>query len=104
YRHPALQRVINITWFQNKDDAGVVFHKHFSPLSVPAVAFILAVMECCIDEWTDGTRKDTEWDDTRFKTVYQSHISSVNDFWRHDVAQKGDVFEHIRSCLLKEAR
>jgi hypothetical protein len=44
YRHPALQKVINITWFQRKDDGGVVFHQHFSPLSVPAIAFILTVV------------------------------------------------------------
>jgi len=104
YRHTALQKVINITWFQSKDDAGIVFHDRFSPLSIPAIAFILTVIECCIDEWTDGTRKDTEWDDMRFKTVYQSHISSLNDFWQHDVAQGGDLFEAIRSGLLKEAR
>jgi hypothetical protein len=33
-----------MTWFRNKDDDGVVFHEYFSPLSVPAIAFILAVV------------------------------------------------------------
>lgn len=61
-------------------------------------------IECCIDEWTDGTRKETEWDEKRLKTVYQSHISSLNDFWQHDIARGADLFEHIRIGLLKEAR
>jgi len=104
YRHPALQRVINITWFQRKDDDGVVFHEHFSPLSVPAIAFILTVIECCIDEWTDGTRKETEWDEQRFKTVYHSHISSLNDLSQRDITQGESLFEHIREGLLREAR
>ncbi|KAN0137443.1 hypothetical protein V8E53_004888 [Lactarius tabidus] len=99
-----IYRVINLTWFRNKDDDGVVFHEYFSPLSVPAIAFILSVIECCIDEWTDGTRKETEWDETRFKTVYQSHISLINDFWQHYIAQGTDLFENIRSGFLKEAR
>lgn len=61
-------------------------------------------IECCIDEWTDGTRMETEWDERRFKTVYQSHISSLNDFRQHDRAQGANLFEYIRSGLLKEAR
>lgn len=61
-------------------------------------------IECCIDEWADGTRKETRWDEGRFKTVYQLHIRSLNDFRKHDIAQGDDVFEHIRSDLLKEAR
>jgi len=44
-------------------------------------------VECRIDEWTDGTRKETGWDEMRFKTVYQSHISSLNDFRQHGIDQ-----------------
>ena len=61
-------------------------------------------IECCIDEWIDGTHIETEWDERRFKTVYQSHISSLNDFWQHDRAQGANLFEYIRADLLKEAR
>ncbi|KAH9035106.1 hypothetical protein EDB83DRAFT_2229059 [Lactarius deliciosus] len=104
YRHPGLQKAINITWFQDKEADGVTYHEHFSPVSIPAIAFILAVVECCIDEWSDGTRKETEWDEKRFKTVYQSHISSLNDFRQHGIDQDTDLFEHIRGELLKEAR
>ncbi|KAH9014235.1 hypothetical protein EDB85DRAFT_2214734 [Lactarius pseudohatsudake] len=104
YRHPGLQKAINITWFRDKEADGVAYHQHFSPVSIPAIAFILAVVECCIDEWTDGTHKETEWDEKRFKTVYQSHISSLDDFRRHAIDQGTDLFEHIRGDLLKEAR
>ncbi|KAH9008200.1 hypothetical protein EDB84DRAFT_134810 [Lactarius hengduanensis] len=104
YRHPGLQKAINIMWFQDKEADGVTYHEHFSPVSIPAIAFILAVVECCIDEWTDGTRKETEWDENQCKTVYQSHISSLNDFRQHGINQGADLFEHIRGDLLKEAR
>ncbi|KAH9057235.1 hypothetical protein EDB87DRAFT_1686512 [Lactarius vividus] len=104
YRHPGLQKVINITWFQDKEADGVTYHEHFSPVSIPAIAFILAVVEGCIDEWTDGMCKETEGDENRRKIVDQSYISSLNDFWEHDINQGADLFEHIRSDLLKEAR
>jgi len=44
YRHPIIQRVINTTWFRNKDDIGVVDHKHFSPMPIPIIAITLAVV------------------------------------------------------------
>jgi hypothetical protein len=51
YRHPVLQKAINLTWFRNKDDDGVVFHEYFSPLSVPAIAFILTVVRVVYVRW-----------------------------------------------------
>ncbi|KAH9057237.1 hypothetical protein EDB87DRAFT_1833256 [Lactarius vividus] len=104
YRHPGLQKAINITWFQDKEADGVTYHEHFSPVSIPAIAFILSVVECCIDEWTDGTRKETEWDENRCKTVYKSHISSLEDFEKHGINQGANLFEQIRSDLLKDVR
>ncbi len=64
----------------------------------------LSQIECCIDEWTDGTRKETGWDEERFKAVYQSHISSLNDFQQRSIAQGDGVFERIRSYLLMKGR
>ena len=54
YRHPMLQKAINLTWFRDKDDDGVVFHEYFSPLSVPAIAFILTVVRVVF--MNDGPR------------------------------------------------
>jgi hypothetical protein len=99
YQHPAIQKAINITWFRDSVDDGLVFKEHFSPLPVPAIAFILTVIECCIDEWRDGSRRETSWEEERFKTVYQSHINSLNEFRQPD----DDLFEQLRSGLCKEA-
>lgn len=99
YQHPAIQKAINITWFRTVLDVGLAFRKHFSPLPVPAIAYIITAIECCIDEWSDGRRKETSWEEERFKTVYQSHLDSLNDF-----RQRGDnVFEEYRSLLRREA-
>ncbi|KAN0129501.1 hypothetical protein V8E53_012683 [Lactarius tabidus] len=68
YRHPAIQKAINITWFRTVIDVGLVFKKHFSPLPVPAIAYIITAIECCIDEWSDGKRRETSWEEERFKT------------------------------------
>ncbi|KAH9077843.1 hypothetical protein EDB83DRAFT_1524545 [Lactarius deliciosus] len=101
YRHLVIQAAFDVTWFRNSAGDGVVYHEQFSPVPVPAIAFVLTVIECCIDEWAGGLHQETGWDKERFKTVYRSHISSLGDFQRHAI---GDTLEHIQSDLLKEAR
>ncbi|KAN0135085.1 hypothetical protein V8E53_006976 [Lactarius tabidus] len=98
-RHPAIQKAINITWFRTVMDVGFDFKKHFSPLPVPAIAYILTAIECCIDEWSDGELRETSWEDERFRAVYQSHLDSLNDFRK----RSDDVFEQFRYRLCKEA-
>ncbi|KAH9008012.1 hypothetical protein EDB84DRAFT_151634 [Lactarius hengduanensis] len=83
YRHPIIQRAIDATWFRNKDDVGVVNHEQFSPMPISIIAITLTVIECCIDEWSDGTQRDYNWDDAKFQTVYDSHLSLLVDFQAH---------------------
>ncbi|KAH8987524.1 hypothetical protein EDB86DRAFT_2104177 [Lactarius hatsudake] len=83
YRHPIIQRAIDTTWFRNKDDVGVVNYEQFSPMPISIIAITLTVIECCIDEWSDGTQRDCNWDDATFQTVYDSHFSSLVDFQAH---------------------
>ena len=64
----------------------------------------LSQIECCIDEWSDGTYNETRWDEEQFKTVYRSHISSLNDFQQQSIVQGDGVFEHIRNYLLMGGR
>jgi len=104
YRHPMIQKAINITWFQNKDADGIVYPEHFTPMPIQAISLALTVIECCINEWTDGTRRDSNWDEERYKTVYFSHISSLNDLRDHGQPQGEDLLAYIQLGLLKNAR
>jgi len=61
-------------------------------------------IECCIGEWTDGTRRVSNWDEGRYKTVYFSHISSLNDLRDHGQPQGEDLLAYIQHGLLKNAR
>ncbi|KAH9970810.1 hypothetical protein BJV74DRAFT_255904 [Russula compacta] len=44
YRHPVIQKAVNLTWFQNKDSDGILFYRHFTPIPVEAMALILTVV------------------------------------------------------------
>jgi hypothetical protein len=61
-------------------------------------------IECCIDEWSDGTRKNSNWDVEKFRTVYNSHVSSLFEFQGHSLAGRRDMLEELQRDLVKNAR
>jgi hypothetical protein len=44
YRHPIIQKVINITWFRSEQDAGIVFREYFAPISIELIGLALTVV------------------------------------------------------------
>ena len=44
YRHPVIQKAVNLTWFQNKDSDGIVFYGRFTPIPIKAMALVLTVV------------------------------------------------------------
>lgn len=84
-------------WFRNKQDEGVIHEENFNPLTVEAVALVLAAVrdspyyflipftcrlqiECCIDEWISGIRTDIPFSTTLYKDVYEDHIRCLERF------------------------
>ncbi|KAI0294516.1 hypothetical protein BC826DRAFT_1137173 [Russula brevipes] len=104
YRHPIIQKAINALWFQNKDSDGIIFYEYFAPIPIQAIALVLTVIECCIDEWTDGTRKNSSWNEERYKTVYHSHVKSLTDLRDYNHPQSVDLLEQMQRELLQNAR
>ncbi|KAH8998369.1 hypothetical protein EDB86DRAFT_841298 [Lactarius hatsudake] len=93
YRHPIIQRAIDTTWFRNEDDTGVVDREHFSPMPISVIAITLTVIEWCIRDWSDGTQRDSSWDDEKFQTVYDLHISSLLEWAAPEFQEHGSVRE-----------
>ncbi|KAI0265923.1 hypothetical protein BC834DRAFT_158132 [Gloeopeniophorella convolvens] len=110
YRHPIIQKAVNITWFRNKDDDGVVYHEYFSPVPSQAIALVLTAcllrfqIECCIDEWSTGTRVDSKWDYARFRLEYTSHIKSLEALREHGMRLGRDLLHQLQCDLLRDAR
>ncbi|KAG1829731.1 hypothetical protein F4604DRAFT_1947399 [Suillus subluteus] len=49
YKTELLQLGINVMWFVNRHDEGVVYHEYFNPMPVKVIALVLTTIECCID-------------------------------------------------------
>lgn len=104
YRHPIIQKAINMMWFQSKDGDGIVFHEYFTTIPIEAIALVLTAIECCITEWTDGTLKTSNWNEGRYETTYRSHVKSLTDLRDHNPPQSGELLKQIQRDLLKDAR
>jgi hypothetical protein len=105
YRHPIIQRVINLTWFEDKEDDGIVFHEYFAPIPFEVIALVLTVVECCIGEWSDGTWKESKFTEERYKSIYLSHVNTLLNLHSHGQHQQGgDLLAQIQYDLLREAR
>ncbi|KAH9970477.1 hypothetical protein BJV74DRAFT_954096 [Russula compacta] len=101
YRHVAIQKAIDLTWFQNKDSDGILFYKHFTPIPIKAMALILTVIECCIYEWSDGTRRESNWNEERYKTTYHSHIRSICNLRDHSPHTAQILYSRYRATSSK---
>jgi hypothetical protein len=42
YQAKIIQKVVNVMWFRNKQDEGVIHEENFNPLSIEAMALVLA--------------------------------------------------------------
>jgi len=104
YRHPIIQKAINMMWFQSKDGDGIVFHEYFTTIPIEAIALALTVIECCITEWTDGTHKISAWNEGRYEVTYRSHVKSLTDLRDLNRPQGGELLAQIQHDLLRDAR
>jgi Domain of unknown function (DUF6532) len=58
-------------------------------------------IECCINEWTSGTRKESLWDEERFRTVYRTHRKSLTE--PSEMLLGGDELKEIRRAFWETA-
>jgi hypothetical protein len=45
YRHPVIQKAVNIIWFDDRSSDGVTFYNHFNPMPYEAIALVLTVVK-----------------------------------------------------------
>ncbi|KAI6096639.1 hypothetical protein F5141DRAFT_1011899 [Pisolithus sp. B1] len=96
---PLIQKIINMMWFVNKHDDGVVFHNHFKPFPYPALALVLTVIKCCIDEWMMGMQTDIPFTIQEYHAAYESHLKCLQAF--EDATKTYNVLLGICSKLYK---
>ena len=44
YRHPVIQKAVNVIWFNDRSSDGIAFYNNFNPMPYEAIALVLAVV------------------------------------------------------------
>ena len=44
YNHPIIEKAVNIMWFKNKHDKGILNLDYFNPISIPSIALVLTAV------------------------------------------------------------
>ncbi|KAG1800498.1 hypothetical protein EV424DRAFT_1545734 [Suillus variegatus] len=101
YKSELLQDGINIMWFANRNDEGVVYPKYFYPIPVEVVALVLTGIECCIDEWLQGLKENIKFTSATYASVYRGHFESLQRFHEHTAPYQ--LLERLCDSLLHRA-
>ncbi|KAG0704167.1 hypothetical protein DFH29DRAFT_997875 [Suillus ampliporus] len=102
YKTELLQDGINVMWFANRSDKGIVHNKYFNPMPIEVIALTLTAIQCCIDKWLQGMKEDIKFTATTYGSVYQTHLSSLQRFNKRMAPYK--LFERICDNLHNVAR
>lgn len=99
---PIIQKIINTMWFANKNDEGVKHHALFKPFPLPALALVLTAIECCVDEWTTGTRTDIPFTVNDYRAGYDCHLQCLQDF--DEATKEFGVLKGICAKIYEDGR
>ncbi|KAJ7060230.1 hypothetical protein C8F01DRAFT_1141987 [Mycena amicta] len=102
YKAADIQPLTNAFWFSNQRNDGPSHPEVFKPLPLRALALVLTVMENCVDEWITGTRVDVPFTANKYRSVYQSHIKSLEAFQVHGARHQ--ILEKILTKLHNNGR
>ncbi|KAG2086371.1 hypothetical protein BD769DRAFT_1681213 [Suillus cothurnatus] len=102
YKTELLQDGINVMWFANRSNEGIIHNKYFDPMPIEVIALTLTAIECCIDEWLQGIKEDIKFTATTYGSVYQTHLSSLQHFNERTAPYK--LLTRIRQNLHDVAR
>jgi len=105
YRHRVIQQAINVIWFNDRSSDGVVFSNVFNPMPYEAIALVLALIECCIDEWSSGSWTRIPFTYENYHEVYSHHLSAMKSLSGQGLELRGcDPLRQLRSEMFNRGR
>ncbi|KAF7333156.1 hypothetical protein MVEN_02381300 [Mycena venus] len=97
YKHPIFQMAVNKMWFANRRDEGPKHPELFNPLPLKSFALILTGVENSIDEHLTGIRTDVPFTANDYRSVYEGHLKSLEEFAAH--TEKYQILDKILKRL-----
>ncbi|GLB43923.1 hypothetical protein LshimejAT787_1501070 [Lyophyllum shimeji] len=91
--------------FVYKTSKTKVFIEDFQPFPIQALALVLSVIECCLDEWMTGIKTSIEFSSKLYGDIYAGHLQHIKEFQDYTMRNKAcDLLESILTKLYNRGR
>ncbi|KAG8752195.1 hypothetical protein FRC12_012099 [Ceratobasidium sp. 428] len=80
YMHQHVYDVISEALFSRPDSPLILHHKDFALLPLPTVAFVLMMMQDCLQEWDTGCLRVRENQFKQQKAVFDAHLHGLETY------------------------
>ncbi|EPQ55684.1 hypothetical protein GLOTRDRAFT_41388 [Gloeophyllum trabeum ATCC 11539] len=98
YEYKVIQCLVNVTWFADPKDEGVLTLFVFMAVLILCSPQIQNVL----DEWQTGEREDIAFSKKHYKAKYDRHLEELERF--HEKTQRYGILRTIQTDLLEHAR
>ncbi|KAG6858975.1 hypothetical protein C0991_001566, partial [Blastosporella zonata] len=93
--NPVISSILTAIWFKDAKSAGVIYEKHFDPISINLLTFIFTLVSLhfltfvsanrlhiwqvhfCISEWTTGQFKSKILSETNVATTFEAFYTDL---------------------------
>ncbi|KAG8721716.1 hypothetical protein FRC08_010852 [Ceratobasidium sp. 394] len=79
YEHIDVARCIAASFFYGPNAVGVLFPDYFEDMPLTIVAFILAIMQFCIEEWSNGYFTSHDLGAANMLDKYEAHLAGLKE-------------------------
>ncbi|KAG8693595.1 hypothetical protein FRC08_009020 [Ceratobasidium sp. 394] len=80
YQHPFIAECVYQTYFVGRRPVGVTFPKFFSPIPIPAIAYVAAMVEFLISQYQTGVFKESRAEVGVLAELYDKHLPNISLF------------------------
>ncbi|KAG8726439.1 hypothetical protein FRC10_007121, partial [Ceratobasidium sp. 414] len=79
YEHIDVARCIAAAFFYGPNAVGVLFPDYFEDMPLTVIAFVLAIMQFCIEEWSEGYFTSRDLGAANMLDKYEAHLAGLKD-------------------------
>ncbi|KAG9084311.1 hypothetical protein FRC06_004130 [Ceratobasidium sp. 370] len=79
YENPEIAHLIGATLFYSPSTIRLQFPDYFDEMPLTVVAFILTVLQFCLEEWSNGWFKSPDLGTSHMLNKYEAHLARLKE-------------------------
>ncbi|CCO37226.1 hypothetical protein BN14_11380 [Rhizoctonia solani AG-1 IB] len=80
YESELMHHAFAVALFHNEGSVGAIFHEYFDTLESTTIAYILANIQFCLEEWSTGRHENRDLSTGQMLAKFESHMQAWKQF------------------------